>query len=655
MVGGAESTPPAETHDSVAPFSEDHQMRLRHTCLAALLAALLIGCGTTRPEGAVAAQVDALHPNQPAALEHQHQWAELLEEPGLPNLHRVDAGLYRGAQPTAEGMKRLQEMGILTVLNLRSLHSDSDELSGTTLAYEHIRMKAWHIEDEDVAAFLKIVTDPERTPVFVHCQYGADRTGVMCAVYRVVVDGWTKDEAIKEMTEGGFGFHSVYENIIDYVQRLDVEAMRERAGLDPQGAAPPAPAQGEEPAAPLERPGGNGESNCPALSADGRFVAFHSLASNLVPGDTNGAVDVFVHDRKTGKTERVSVSSDGKEGNASSGQTSISADGRFVAFGSFASNLVAGDTNDACDIFVHDRQTGETRKIAIPLEKGEEERLIMYSLSPDGRFVAFAPLVPGSGTGDLSVHDLQTGETEMLSVSPNGIKWDYWSMGSSISAHGRYVAFDSDASNLVPDRNGTSHIFVHDRSTGRTERVSVSSEGIGANFQSGSPCISADGRYVAFESTASNLVPGDTNGAYDVFVRDRQTGKTERVSVPSDGAEGNGESLRATISTHGRHVVFLSYASNLVPGDTNDTYDVFVHDRQTGKTERASVSSNGGEANGDSSFPSLSADGRFVAFSSLASNLVQGDTNGVRDVFVHDRQTGKTERLSVASGEADEH
>ena len=158
-------------------------------------------------------------------------WATAIEKPGLPNLHRVTADLYRGAQPTAEGMRQLKAMGIKTVVDLRSFHSDLDEIGDTGLAYERIAMKAWHPEDEDVIRFLQIVTDESRTPVFVHCQHGADRTGLLCAVYRVALCGWSKAEAIREMKEGGFGFHEVWKNIPEYLEELDVDAIKRQAGI----------------------------------------------------------------------------------------------------------------------------------------------------------------------------------------------------------------------------------------------------------------------------------------------------------------------------------------------------------------------------------------------------------------------------------------
>lgn len=158
-------------------------------------------------------------------------WAVPLDRPGLPNLHRVSDRLYRGAQPTAEGMRHLKEMGVRTVLNLRSFHSDRDEIGETGLAYEHLYMKAWHPEEKEVVRFLQIVSDPDRTPVFVHCQHGADRTGLLCAIYRIAVQSWDREEAIREMREGGFGHHTVWGNLTRYLRDLDVEEMRRRAGF----------------------------------------------------------------------------------------------------------------------------------------------------------------------------------------------------------------------------------------------------------------------------------------------------------------------------------------------------------------------------------------------------------------------------------------
>ncbi len=270
----------------------------------------------------------------------------------------------------------------------------------------------------------------------------------------------------------------------------------------------------------------NGGTYHPSLSADGRFVAFSSHASNLVPGDTNNSNDVFLFDRRTETLERVSVADDGTQGNSDSRRPSLSADGRFVAFASAASNLVPGDTNNATDVFVFDRQSRTIERI---------------SVADDGT----------QGNGD--------------STAP------------SLSDDGRFVAFESNASNLVHgDTIERSDVFVFDRQTRSIEQVSVADDGTQGNGHSGSPSLSADGRFVAFRSLASNLVPGDTNENWDVFVYDRQAGKIERVSLTADATEGNAPSNQASLSADGRFLAFASHASNLVPGDTNGTMDVFV-------------------------------------------------------------------------------
>jgi protein tyrosine phosphatase (PTP) superfamily phosphohydrolase (DUF442 family) len=158
-------------------------------------------------------------------------WAKPMQMEGVPNLHKVSDTLYRSAQPSAEGMKNLKAMGIETVINLRSFHSDRDDMGDTGLTYESISMKAWHAEEEDAVKFLQIVTDRKRSPVLVHCQHGADRTGTMCALYRVAVQGWTKEEALKEMTEGGFGFHGIWDNLIQWINGIDIEGIKKRAGI----------------------------------------------------------------------------------------------------------------------------------------------------------------------------------------------------------------------------------------------------------------------------------------------------------------------------------------------------------------------------------------------------------------------------------------
>jgi len=386
---------------------------------------------------------------------------------------------------------------------------------------------------------------------------------------------------------------------------------------------------------------GNGDSRQRSISADGRYVAFTSSLNDLVAGDT-GFRDIIVHDRQTGVTERVSVDSVGTQANGDSGTPSISADGRYVAFASGASNLVAGDTNGKTDIFVHDRLTGRTELLSVDSAGVQADYGALYpSISANGRLVAFQSaslnLVANdtNAHNDIFVRDRQTGLTERVSIDSAGMEGDSVSVSPCISADGRYVTFTSYASNLIADdTNYKADIFVHDRQTGLTERVSVDSAGVEANNESSNPSISADGRYVAFRSPASNLVTGDTGGYIDVFVHDLQTGLTERVSVSSSGGQANSYSRAPSISANGRYVAFSSVASNLVSDDTNSDYDVFVHDRQTGLNERVSVDSEGAQADNDSFDPCISAEGQYVAFYSRATMLVDDDTNGEYDIFV---------------------
>src|SRR6266568_3840112 len=291
---------------------------------------------------------------------------------------------------------------------------------------------------------------------------------------------------------------------------------------------------------------------------------------------------------QAGGTVRVAVDSAGAQGNSGSFVPSLSAKGRVVAFASGATNLVAGDTNAATDIFVHDLTTGQTVRVAVD------------SAGVQGNDSSFVP---------------------------------------SLSANGRVVAFASDATTLVTgDTNGNRDVFVHDLTTGQTVRVSVDSAGVQGNDTSSDPSLSANGRVVAFQSFATNLVAGDTNGAGDVFVHDRRTEQTVRVSVDSAGVQGNSSSFDPSLSANGRWVAFQSFATNLVAGDTNGDRDIFVHDLTTGETVRVSVNSAGIQGNSESFFASISAKGRVVAFTSDASNLVAEDTNGDSDVFVHYRK-----------------
>lgn len=378
------------------------------------------------------------------------------------------------------------------------------------------------------------------------------------------------------------------------------------------------------------------------ISSDGRSIVFSSSASNLVADDMNSRTDIFIRDRLTSQTTRVSVASDGTEANDASDSQTISANGRYVAFVSGATNLVPNDTNATADVFVHDMVTSQTVRASLLSGGGEGATSASNpSLSADGRYVAFVSqgsFVPGNtAQGSVYVYDMVTNQTTLASVSTDGAAMPH-SARPSISADGRFVAFESDANNAVPnDTNGTLDVFIHDMQSGQTTRVSIASDGAEGNGASVAPSISSDGRVVSFTSFASNLVPNDTNNVPDIFVHDMQTGQTTRVSVASDGSQAFDWSITHAISGDGRYVAFDTASNNLVPGDSNGQGDVFIHDLQSGQTALVSVASDGTQGNNGSDKPSLTADGQFVTFASTASNLVSGDTNGTWDIFVRDR------------------
>jgi len=484
-------------------------------------------------------------------------------------------------------------------------------------------------------------------------------------------------------------------------------------------------------------PSGSRVRLSPSVSADGRLVAFASAASNLAAEDTNGhTIDIFVYDRDADTTELLTPG-----GNSNSSWPSISADGRFVAFVSAASNLVSGDTNRFDDVFVYDRVASTFERITAGddlyrLTLGDRDDLLPQppSISADGRFVVFESSARG-----LFIYDRQTGEMEERddlglttrtfppAVSADGrfiaFSGEYFtdrfppvddilvydrenevievvtsggpgnSSRPTISADGRFVTFESFAGNLVIDdpNGGAQDVFLHDREHDSTELIST-----GGNQRSGLPTISADGRVVVFYSQASNLVAGDTNGEADIFVYSRETDSLELLTQGADGsslftatsadggviavytasrnlvagnnsfdllvfdqaqdsvegipntglsferAGGNDSSGAASVSANGQLVAFVSSATDLAPGNIDgDVANIFVYDRNA---ERNELITEG--ANDSSRFPTLSADGRFVAFQSSASNLVAGDTNGLDDVFVYDRATDTMELLT---------
>lgn len=389
------------------------------------------------------------------------------------------------------------------------------------------------------------------------------------------------------------------------------------------------------------------------VSADGRFVVFDSDSNNLVSGDVVGWNE-FLRDRQNGVTECIDVNLAGVPafGGIAAGGLSISSDGHYVAFRSGATDLTAGGTSGEIHVFLRDRWSATTEVISVDSAGVEGNNHSQSpSITPDGRFVSFTSLasnlVPGdtNGTWDVFVRDRQGGITERVSVSTGGTEGDAESGTPSISADGRYVVFMSLADNLVSgDTNGRYDVFLRDRSAGVTQCLSVTSSGSTGDHDSGNGAISADGRFVAFTSSATDLIAGDTNGMADVYVYDVQVGSLDRISMGYGGVEGNFDSAWPSISDDGRFVAFASFATNLIPGGTPFGQRAYVCDRRTSSIELVSTTTGGAiPSNGASTFPSISSAGRFVVFRSSSTDLVPGDTNGLTDVFIHDRSaTGFT-------------
>lgn len=414
-------------------------------------------------------------------------------------------------------------------------------------------------------------------------------------------------------------------------------------GAAPAGAVEPETVRVSESTAGAQA---DAKSTRPAISADGRFLAFGSGASTLVEGDTNGLFDIFVRDLQTGVVERVSVGPQGRQADRASFSPSLSADGRFVAYSSYATNLVDGDRNGQSDVFVHDRDTGTTVRATVSSTGAETDKYSSQaSLSADGRYVAYSShattLVPNDRNSqpDTFVHDTLTGTTVRVSVSSAGREGRGDSHSPWISADGRVVTFYSLAPNLVDgDTNGVSDVFVHDLGTATTRRVSVSSTGAQSAGPSFGPTLSGDGKLVAF-SSKGRLATTDSRTNDDIYLHDRTTGTTTQVSRSAAGGATNGRSLMPAFSADGRYLAYSSTASNLVAGDTNGVMDVFRLDRTTGTLLRSSVGPAGVQANGpsaavlDAGNATVSTTGA-VGFYSDASNLVPRDTNRTSDIFV---------------------
>jgi hypothetical protein len=461
---------------------------------------------------------------------------------------------------------------------------------------------------------------------------------------------------------------------------------------------------------------GNDVSFDPVISADGRFIAFASYANNLTANDSNASEDIFLVDRVDDVIRNLTA-----DGNNDSLRPSISQDGAVVAFSSLANNLVPGDSNNVLDIFMLDLASTIRSRVSVGAAGLQANgRSDVASLSRDGRWLAFESaatnLVAAGATGasgqvNIYLRDVSTASNQLVSVASGGIAANARSQRAQLSGDGGMLAFSSLASNLVTnDNNAREDVFVFTRTNTAISRVSVSSAGIEGDNISNQPRISSDGRYVVFETAAANLAPGDSNGRTDIYRHDRQTASTTRMSVTSNGAQaltgsstqaavnsdgslivfktaarefaadhpliGTGEiylrdvtnarteglsarringsgvgfSADAEITPDGRFVVFTSGANNLLAGPSNIGRDVYLRNTHTGAMELISVAIGGAPANDDSNNAAISDDGRFVAFESVASNLVPGDSNNVSDIFLRDRSLGSTVLISGAAG-----
>ena len=419
----------------------------------------------------------------------------------------------------------------------------------------------------------------------------------------------------------------------------------------------------------------NGSSFWPSVSADGRIVAFHSDATNLVEADDNGFIDVFIKDTESGETRLISSSMDGTPGDGDSKQPSISADGRYVAFTSEASNLVPGDDNgcsdgesewNCSDVFVKDLRSGEIERVSTSTDDGQGNWFSEEpSISGDGRYVAFTSyasnLVFGDSDAcdsdeaprncaDIFIKDRQTGRTWRTSITPEGVEGDGDSSEPVISSDGNYVAFTSDATNLgVNDNNGVSDIFIANLTSADVTRVTITINDVEADGPSYDPSISADGRSIAFASEATNLGVSDTGlclegeesrNCTDIYVASFITGDITRASRPYEGIEISGSSSQPALSGDGRYVTYESRAGNLTSGDAAlcdedgmalNCSDIFLTDLLTTVTSIISINSDREGGTWNSAEPAISANGDFIVFSSYAANLVDGDTDACGD------------------------
>jgi Tol biopolymer transport system component len=389
---------------------------------------------------------------------------------------------------------------------------------------------------------------------------------------------------------------------------------------------------------------GNNQSYQPDISSDGRYVTFVSDATNLVSNDNNGRADIFVYDRQSNTFEIVSLQSDGDQADDSSFEPAISGDGRWVVFCSYARNLVGGDDNNRPDIFLYDREDNDVRRLsdASNGDDGNGDSCGQATISNNGQYVAFQSDASNLVNGDTnSVRDVflynRGDDTLRRITAQNGTQTNGTSSTPSISGDGRYLAFQSDATNLISgDDNGRSDIFVYDRDENDIERASERQDGTDNTAGSFFPVISGDGRFVVFEAGDGNLVGGDDNGRSDIFLHVREGNAIERISLETGGGQANDNSTQASISDDGRYVSFTSAATDLDDFMGNTT-NIFVRDRQTNTTISVSYTEDDDPGNQNSDAPQISGNGRYIVFASAATNLLPEDTNTRADVYLWDK------------------
>ena len=387
-------------------------------------------------------------------------------------------------------------------------------------------------------------------------------------------------------------------------------------------------------------------SNFPSVSGDGRYVAYLSPATNLVAADTNGWTDAFVRDVVTNKNTLLSVSSTGVQANGPTLTVVAAADGRHFLFTAGGTSLTPGDANATADVFVRDTTSATTTLVsATATGASGNNASSAEAISSDGHYVAFDSLATNlvsddtNGVGDVYVRDMTTGQTTRGSLGSAGQQLAAESTDADLSANGRYLAFVTRSSEVVPGvGNGFAQVYVRDLTTGQVTLISKTPAGLPAGADSRAPSVSADGKVVLFESAASDVVAGDSNGASDIFRYDGNTGAVTRISVGTGGVEANGASSLSYpqhkgLDDAGCHAVFQSDASNLVANDVNNTGDVFVWDCADGSVRRVSLHPDDvHQAAFASAHAAISADGNYVAFASR-DPLQSYDTNNHPDVY----------------------